>query len=172
MTTIIPYLNSFKNLKVLALTIFLALTGCAAGEYGDLRRDIALTDTFEANLVLPGYNYYFAGSRTMPDAILGLKKEYTLNESYWKPIELTEVQLTRWTELIGHYYQPSYQHHLYFAYHIYDPDDQQIGVWYGYTDQTSIIKTGPATYTIYPPPQSSLKGVHRNFPGPGFNLSP
>lgn len=171
MKQIMHALKSGINPTALTLIIVLLLSGCLAAEYGFMRRDIALTDAFEANNLSPDYDYYISGSKTMPDAILGLKKGYALQAGYWKTVSLTEEQLTQWTELIGHYTQPSGQP-PYYAYNIYGPDNEHIGVWYGYTDQTSIIKTGAGAYKIYTPPQSSLKGIHWNFINRGFRLSP
>ena len=40
-------------------------------------------------------NYYFSGSEIYPNAIIGLKKKYVLDNDLWKPIKPDPQTFTR-----------------------------------------------------------------------------
>ncbi len=54
--------------------------------YGSFIPDEAVTSSFETFQFDPDVSYYFSGSDVCPNAIMGLKKSFALDNSLWKPL--------------------------------------------------------------------------------------
>ncbi|HQJ31230.1 MAG TPA: hypothetical protein PLG18_08850, partial [Syntrophales bacterium] len=81
-----------KRQAMIVLAILWAagvLWGCAGGRYGNIFPDGRTTSDFEAFRIDPGMNYYYSGPDLYPNALIGLKKEYVLDNDLWKPIQPT-----------------------------------------------------------------------------------
>jgi len=81
---------------------------------------------FESHQVPSEYKYYYAGSDKDPDALLGLHRDYTLNNDLWKETEMDSKQLKKWIDefnLVG--YPISVQGYL-----ILNPNGKTIGIYY------------------------------------------
>ena len=108
--------------------LFLTATLVAAclGSYGQywLSRDVA--KMFES-LQLPGeYKYYYAGSSKNPDALMGLHRDYILDNDLWQETDMNSQQLKKWIDEINLVGPASSAD----GYHIMDPNGKQIGVFY------------------------------------------
>jgi len=109
----------------LSLLVLTFLTGCFAnyGKY-KISRDVA--KMFES-LQVPGeYKYYYAGPDKEPDALMGLHRDYTLNNDLWKETDMDSKQLKKWIDEINLVGNPiSVQ-----GRHILDPNGKIIGIYY------------------------------------------
>ena len=68
-------------IKVLLLFVIVDLSGCAATsnrEYLSVRKSREIDKMFEQKVMVPGYNYYYNGTKTEPIALLGLDPDYTI----------------------------------------------------------------------------------------------
>jgi hypothetical protein len=61
--------------------------------YGSIRPNGKVTDSFESYEVKPDLIYYFSGAETAPTAIIGVDKRLTLDSQLWKMIEVTPEKL-------------------------------------------------------------------------------
>jgi hypothetical protein len=113
----------------LTLTFLTLLTGCFAN-YGKYRLNRDVAKMFETLQVPSEYKYYYAGSFKNPDALMGLHRDYTLNNDLWKETEMDSKQLKKWIDeinLVG--YLSSAYGHL-----ILDPNGKTIGIYYSKWD--------------------------------------
>jgi hypothetical protein len=76
-----------KKYVVMLLSI-LALFGCASINkgFGTFVPDLNAEKNFESFQIDPDMNYYFSGSDVYPSVIMGLKKQYILDNDLWRPI--------------------------------------------------------------------------------------
>ena len=76
-----------------ALFVFVmtSLVGCATlfKGYGTIEPNREITHSIERYQIDPDLNYYISGPASTPNAIMGLKKSYTLDSDLWKKIEMT-----------------------------------------------------------------------------------
>ncbi|HBB15711.1 MAG TPA: hypothetical protein DCZ97_01440 [Syntrophus sp. (in: bacteria)] len=109
----------------------LALTG-----YGSFAPSTNVKQAFDRFQIDSNLNYYLCGSETVPDAIIGIDKGFTLNSDLWQPIEVTPKVFRRLVldmqkehgNLLG-------ANHQGFA--ILDDKGKQIGVWYSELNATN-----------------------------------
>ena len=102
----------------------IVITGCNKN-YGRFTMDTQVSQAFRTGAVQPEFNYYYAGRDTMPYAIIGIDRSYTVPSRYWLAFEPQAEQLRTMSGNMygkGRYY-PS-------GSHILDPDGTIIGVWF------------------------------------------
>lgn len=103
--------------------------GCFAN-YGKYRLSRDVAKMFET-LQVPGeYKYYYAGSDKDPDALMGLHRDYTLNNDLWKETEMDIKQLRNWIDEIN---LNGYLNRADGRY-ILDPNNKIIGIYYSRWD--------------------------------------
>lgn len=66
-----------------------SLVSACAGNYGRLKGDQEMAMLFLKG-PLPDYSYYYTGRASIPDALIGIRPEYTLKSSIWHPVESME----------------------------------------------------------------------------------
>jgi hypothetical protein len=73
----------------------MGLFGCAAMTqgYGTLVLDQIVQKNFESFQIDPDMNYYYSGSYVYPSVIMGLKKQFALDNDLWKPLQLDPILL-------------------------------------------------------------------------------
>jgi hypothetical protein len=121
--------------SVLVLVVIQStLIGCAATatrKSSGVSSSQAATDIWHSYQVLPNYKYYYSGSDSRPNYIIGIDDRYHLTSKLWKPVDLTPEKLNNWINYgrprVG--YSPS----LYGA-DITDSKGQRIGLWYSVRD--------------------------------------
>lgn len=151
-TTIKTRKNAWKSWVVcfMAFSVFALLAGCA-GNYGRLERDAQITDSFMAAQVLPDYNYYYSGSQGEPAAILGIHKDYKLQEKLlWVSIKPTRLQLVKWISEMGRTDEDSLRN-KHYGYGIYGPDGNQVGIWYSRLGSATVLKGVDNEVIVYTP---------------------
>jgi hypothetical protein len=79
-----------KNQRNIVLILsLLVLCGCAAirQDFGTFVPDQSAEKSFESFQIDPDMNYYFSGSDVYPSVIMGLKKQYVLDNDLWRPLK-------------------------------------------------------------------------------------
>jgi hypothetical protein len=138
----------------LVTTLAVALAACAGSTGAGLQKDGAAFDSFMGRKVLSGYRYYTTGPENTPDAIVGMKKGYTLAGDKW-----TERKMT--TELLDSLVKQ--MNDMYGAVsvglsgsNILDDTGKPIGVWYSAISTTQVEMLSPTEVSIEPPGQIFL----------------
>lgn len=129
--------GTMQRTAVLLLGL-LIVTGCAGANYGQLKMNDDITKLYETYRMDPDANYFTSGSDTYPNAIVGLKKAYTMDSDLWKFIAPTPEQFrslindmqVRGTERVG-------RRIVGFA--ILDPQGKEIGTWYSIFDAVRTV---------------------------------
>jgi hypothetical protein len=116
-------------LKLFLIVSLIIVTGCAttSGNFGKLRSDDTVKQTFEDFTVLPGYNYFYYGTETFPRAFVGISKDLTLGSSDWTAIDMTSKILHNWIWAQANRIQGDPTN---YGSIISGPDGNQAGVWY------------------------------------------
>lgn len=129
------------------------LLGCAGSlqNYGSYTPDTDATLLFESGEPSILYNYYYSGPESGPTAILGVKKDYILEERLWQKIDsesgaygkLLEGMRNR-TLRIGQSLK---------GYVLYGPDKAPVGIWYSVFDaMPKLHLIGEKLIEVYGPP--------------------
>jgi hypothetical protein len=134
----------------------ISLAGCTAlyTNYGGIVPNDEARHAFESYRVDPDLNYYFSGSSSIPNALMGLHKSYKLNSEFWRKIELTPDVLR---DLVSNMQAragdiSTFQH----GFAILDDKGQQIGIWYSLLDTRTFVKMeGEKTVIINTPPHDT-----------------
>ena len=121
--------NCFFMRFALPLLILSFLTGCVAN-YGSYKRSRDVAKMFESLQVPNEYKYYYSGSNKNPDALMGLDRNYTLNNDLWKETDMDSSQLKKWIREINLVGSTSST----FGSFILDPNGKTIGVYYSKRD--------------------------------------
>ena len=129
------------------------LAGCAAnqqarGNYGSLKLSSEVDQVFQKYQVLPQYRYYFSGSETKPQAIIGIDRNYTLVTRLWKEVpDLTSEQLKKWIDqMLG--FRPAIRT---FGAQILGPGGEQVGIWYSPYNDTTVALQADNRIEVVPP---------------------
>jgi len=111
--------------------LLLVLQGCAAmhfRDYGRFSPDSKAAQAFERYQVDPGMNYYISGSEVHPNALMGLDKNYVLESTLWKRVEMTPARLKEIvTDMKS---KTSTIHQSLFGFSLIDPQGKPVGIWY------------------------------------------
>lgn len=127
--------------KILSQSFFLTvivlslLSGCAtrSGNFVKMIPDNQVTQAFESFTVIPEYHYYYYGPVSFPRAFVGISKDFTMDSSLWKPIDLTSKNLRDWIWVRASADRGSIDPNRYGA-NITGPGGEHIGVWYSLED--------------------------------------
>ena len=117
---------------VVALTMLVGLSGCLQN-YGHLRTDAQVGQSFDNYQVPQDYKYYYFGLAKHPQAIIGIDKSITLKSRLWREADPNSERFKLmifwiWPGEVGYYY--SYKP---LGKNILDPEGNKIGVWYSYS---------------------------------------
>ena len=104
--------------------LLVVLAGCA-GQRGGFTVDAQVAQDFEAGVIRPGLNYFYAGRDDMPYAIMAIDSSYRVPSRYWIPFEPQPEQLRNMSGNV-------YGKHRYDPYGslIRSAEGETLGVWY------------------------------------------
>ena len=108
----------------LIVVLLLAVAGCAAN-YGSFTLDAGVARDFEAGVIRPDYQYYYAGRDDIPHAIIAIDRRYSVPSRYWIAFEPKPEQLR---DMSGNVYGKN-RHDPYGAL-IRAADGEVVGIWY------------------------------------------
>ena len=142
---------------VMLLAVWIMMTGLLAGcalgpearkNSGTLKLSSEVSDIFQSYRVLPNHKYYYTGSDTKPQAIIGIDQKYTLETRLWKEApDLTSEQLKKWVDqMLG--FRPPVRT---FGSYILSATGQQVGVWYSQYSITTVKVEADNQVMVYPP---------------------
>jgi len=66
--------------------ILILLGGCSLSNYGKLKSNPEIKQSFETYQILPNHKYYFRGAKSRPTVIVGINENYELNLKLWLQI--------------------------------------------------------------------------------------
>ena len=144
-----------KKYSLLLLSVMI-LFGCAAvtHDFGTFRPDQSVEKNFEDFRLDPAMNYYFSGSDVYPSVIMGLNKQYQLENDLWRPLApdprlfkelITSMQARAWD--FGKIQR---------GFVMQSPDGQAIGVWYSPLGLQMRLKMGAdGKVVVYTPDPNS-----------------
>jgi hypothetical protein len=118
-------------LYIQVIVILFLHMGCAGAlqkNYGSITPDGNVSAAFESYKIDPQLNYYISGSDLYPNALMGLKKTYTLDSDLWKKIEPAAKDFREIIQYMQKRALDLGQHQFGFA--ILDDNGKQIGIWY------------------------------------------
>jgi hypothetical protein len=139
--------------------VALSLVGCAeiaayTKEFGSFEPNKEVGRAFETYQVNPDLNYYVSGSDVYPNAIMGLKKQYTLETPLWKHVDMTSGKLR---DMVQGMQQKADELGLYLVgWSMRDEGGRAIGTWYSILFATTSIKVEENNKVdVYRPPQNT-----------------
>ena len=139
------------------LLVLCLVTGCAMlnGNYGSIVPDQAADREFAAFRLDPNMNYYYSGPDYYPNALIGLKKEYVLDNDLWKSLE-PDPKIFK--DKIRSMQDSARVHHtLQYGFAIKDPQGKTIGVWYSILNlKTMVVKMGAGNKVIIYTPELEI----------------
>ena len=158
-----------KNMKIFSGALFVfvvtSLAGCATlyKDYGKIEPNYELTRSIGRYQIDPDLNYYISGPASTPNAIMGLKKSYTLDSDLWKKIEMTPDVIKNLV----------YNMHLRAAglsvrlqgFFILDNKGRQLGIFYSLSDVNTFVKMQDENTVIINTPPIDTFFKHENEPG-------
>jgi len=123
-----------------ALGVLMLLLACCGGSlknYGHYVPDTGTTRLFESGAQSAEYLYYYCGPESSPTAMLGLKKEYILEERLWQKIDPDSPVYGKL--LSGMQNRALRVGRSLKGYLLYGPDNTPVGVWYSVFEATPVV---------------------------------
>jgi len=123
-------ISAKRNIQRLfaVITVLTALGGCSAANYGQLKSNPEVTQTFNTYQILPNHKYYYRGSFSSPLVIVGIKENYELSSRLWVQIDPKSKDFRALIEKIS--FQGMGGTTRPWGFDILDPAGNQVGVWY------------------------------------------
>ena len=148
------------------------LAGCAANQqarenYGTLKLSSEVDQSFQKYQVLPQYKYYFSGSETKPQAIIGINRNYALDTRLWQEVpDLSSEQLKKWVDqMLG--FRPAMRT---FGAYILGPGGEQVGIWYSPYNDTTVAMQGDNRVEVVPPSYARQPSIPKGLRGFGIGV--
>jgi hypothetical protein len=122
--------ENFMRIKLAVITTIAAILWasifCSCFKtYGRFAIDAQVYQDFKTGRVYPEFQYYYAGRSTIPYAIIGIDRSYTVLSRYWIPFEPDPAQLKK---MSGQVYEESPSDP--YGARILDTDGNMIGFWF------------------------------------------
>ncbi|MFC1798581.1 hypothetical protein ACFLZL_02095 [Thermodesulfobacteriota bacterium] len=125
-------MNSLSNAKhpvtrisrwLVLIIMATMLIGCKTANYGKFKQSREAEKIFTSGQVLSEHKYYYTGSNTRPDVVMGIHQNFTLDEEYWDKAQDIQKELKFWVGQMNNDMSA-------FGYYILSPDGKQIGIYY------------------------------------------
>jgi hypothetical protein len=142
------YRLSWSSIIVVLLVIAGGCTGF--GNYGRLQRSREVDQIFKTFHVLSDYKYYFTGPAGRPDAIMGIRNEYSLETTQWTQFSPSDDAIKEAVESINFYHHGGMRFYPY-GFYILDPNGNRLGIWYSIWDWTTVIIKENMHIEVFPP---------------------
>ena len=158
-----------NNMKIFSWALFVfvmtSAVGCATlyKDYGKIEPNAEVTHSIERYQIDPDLNYYISGSTSVPNAIMGLKRSYTLDSDLWKKVEMTPdviKNLVYNMQLRAAGFSVRLQ-----GFFILDNKGRQLGIFYSLSDVNTFVKMQDEKTVIINTPLIDTFFKHENEPG-------
>ena len=111
--------------------------GCVPlNQFGHLSSDFSVQEAFSSSRILEDHAYYIMGSTVTPDAIIGIRQEFTLSDSSWQSVDITPEMLRKWVSRMEMGADPIKGLK---AARIYNSRQEPVGVWYSQWPDATIL---------------------------------
>ena len=138
-------------MRVGTIALLLVIVGCTINA-GRFSMNAQVDQDFRTGQAQPGSRYFYAGRDTMPYAIIGIDRSYSVPSRYWIPFEPEADTLKKMSgNMYGKMrYNP-------YGSHILDPDGNIIGVWYSsvYHYSASIDQQNRTVQVLFKNPENA-----------------
>ena len=113
---------------ILFSMILIPLGGCSLSNYGKLKSNPEIKQSFETYQILPNHKYYFRGVKSRPTVIVGINENYELNSNLWVQIDPESEDFRTIIDRVslqgmGRAVEP-------WGFRILDAAGNDVGVWY------------------------------------------
>lgn len=125
------------------------LLACATGPV-HFRRSYDVSHTFENAQLLSGHQYYYNGVPYSINAVVAIKKGYTLTSPHWHVVEMERAKLRRMVDGMLNHPGSEYNTDPNGAY-IFNDSGQVIGVWYSVWVLPELTFISDTAFTISQP---------------------
>jgi hypothetical protein len=118
-----------KKAFVFVVIVAAALgSACSMTNIGGIRNSSEVTRQFESLEINPGYRYWYLNQENNPYGVVGLEREYRLDDDrMWQPVDPDSATFRKVVGLVQSFPVPS-SYTSGFA--LTDPQGRQLGVWY------------------------------------------
>jgi len=113
--------------SAVAATLAILISACSFANLGWIRNSQDVGRSFESLQVSPDYRYWYLYLENTPYAVLGLKREYRIEDIMWTEVAPGSETFGKVVGLVQSFPVPGSR--TYGAY-ILDAKGEQIGVWY------------------------------------------
>ena len=122
-----------RAVMILVVIGVVLMAAACTKDYGRFTKSAQVDLAFRKGDHQPGYQYFYAGRDTMPYAIIGIDRSYTVPSRYWIAFDPEPERLRK---MAGNMYGKNSYNPAGFQ--ILDPDGKVIGVWYSSVNQYSV----------------------------------
>jgi hypothetical protein len=135
----------FRRIWVLLLVLVGGIVAaCSMANIGAMRNSSEVTQQFEKLEARPNYRYWYLNQENSPYAVVGLEREYRLDDDpMWQAVAADSTTFRKVVGLVQSFPLPN-SYTSGFA--IMDPQGRQIGVWY--SSLTAGITVDPQTKIV------------------------
>ena len=141
-------IRSFIGLGLLFL-----LCSCIISNYGRLQSSEEITQLFNDNQILSDHLYYYTGLEGVPDAIIGIQSNYSLDSKLWRQVDLSPLLLEKWVSRMTYVHLVTPR-----GAWILGPDGQRVGIWYSARYQATVRVEEGNRVVVIPPLPPELQG--------------
>jgi hypothetical protein len=134
-----------------AAILSVLLVSACMQNYGRLMSSAGVRLSFKQFEVKDGYTYYYYGFAGEPDALLGLRDDYTLESDLWKRIDFSQTSMQTMVDRLGRNTGTGGNGAV-----LKDPAGNDVGVWFAVTG-TATIKFSGEKRIAFISPQISRK---------------
>jgi len=135
--------NTRVNLAV-AAALAILISACSIANLGWLRNSQDVGQAFETLHVSSDYRYWYLYLENTPYAVLGLNREYRIEDISWTEVEPSSEVFQKVVGLVERFPVPGSR--TYGAY-ILDSNGERIGVWY--SSMSAGISIDPDTKIVF-----------------------
>jgi hypothetical protein len=139
---------------VIYLGFFFSVVSCATQDYGKLQPSSEITKIFDGSKVLSDHLYYFSGLQGVPDAIIAIHPNYSLDPRGWQPVDLTSFTLNTLVYRMRTVGMMNPR-----GAWILDSDGNRVGIWFAAQRQTAVRLKQNNRVLILPPEPPRLRGI-------------
>lgn len=165
-----------KRISLIPALLALSLAVGCAGSFGFVRADSDVAAMFEGGRLPADHSYYYAGSDSGPDALIGIAPGYTLKSRLWRPVNLDEAAISA---LVRNMTGGLGTGTAVWGAELLDRDGRRVGIWYS-PHQASAVAVGPGGEVFVNPPRpkildggaSPFSPMNRELYSPGFPRVP
>jgi len=142
---------------VILVVFVICQQGCAGlknrGD-GQYFLDQKATEAFDLFEVKPEMNYYISGSDLYPNALMGLNKNYVLDTSSWKKVDMTPTLLK---EIVSRMKEKtSMAGQVLYGFALLDPQENPVGIWYSILSATTSLQFREKNHVLIAAPKGGL----------------